>query len=173
MPRITKKTRKKRAKRVDINGKWYRVKSNGKPGVHLTRNDGWWTEAEFLSRVRSAIRQISKYWKPKQRYKDERCRLYKGAKKNIKYEGQCEKCDKWYAKSALQVDHITPCGSLKTLNDVKGFIERTCIEGQDGWQLLCKTCHGIKTYVERYGVSEEQAIIRKKELARQKKKKGK
>ncbi len=159
-----KKTRKPIAKRVQIDGEWYRLRPNGAPGVHLTHNDGWWTRSEFMAMIRSSLKEDTKYWKPKLRYKNERCRPYTGTNKTIKEEGQCEHCDKWFAKSALQVDHKDPCGSLNELDDMKDFTLRTFMETQDAWQLLCKPCHEIKTYAERYGVTEEQATIRKKEI---------
>jgi len=45
----------------------------------------------------------------------------------------------------IQVDHVEPCGSLKTFEDLPGFVRRLFCEA-DGLQVLCKAnCHRRKT----------------------------
>lgn len=40
----------------------------------------------------------------------------------------------------IHVDHVIPCGSLKSLDDVRGFVERLFVEA-DGLRVLCEQCH--------------------------------
>lgn len=48
----------------------------------------------------------------------------------------------------VQIDHETPVGSLKSGDDLKGFLER--LTPEVGFQVLCKDiCHQAKTNEER------------------------
>jgi hypothetical protein len=150
-----KKATKKRINRKLVNGVWV----NEKSGTKLTHNDGWWTKSRFMSMFSSALKDLTKYWRPKTRYKKEHLMVLNGVIK-----GQCQYCYEWFESNKLEVDHIVPCGSLKELSDLGEVAARTFIESQDGWQLLCKLCHGIKSYSERYNVTLEQAAIRKEAI---------
>ena len=79
--------------------------------------------------------------------KQESRRPYKGKNKRQKWEYLCTECSKWYMEKNIQVDHIVPVGSLRTLHDLKGFVERLTTE--TGFQILCKECHQVKTNKER------------------------
>lgn len=122
--------------------------------VPKTRNAGTMTEAQFWGFVRSKLRQSFRYWKPIQRCLEEAKRPYKGPDRRLKWEYQCKKCGDWYKRSEVQVDHIIPCGSLKCGDDLKGFLERLAVE--DGFQVLCKTCHSEKTAKEKEERNENQ-----------------
>jgi 5-methylcytosine-specific restriction endonuclease McrA len=65
-----------------------------------------------------------------------------------KYEYQCASCNKWFKATDVQIDHIVPCGSLRSYNDLPIFVERLFCE-PDGLQVLCKPCHQEKTNEER------------------------
>jgi hypothetical protein len=131
-------------KRIQKDGKYYTVR-----GVELTRNDGWWTEAEFWARIRSALRGMSKWWRPKLRHLEDGSRPYKGTNKRIKKEYQCERCKKWFVKAKIEMDHIDEVGSLVCVEDIPGFINRLFIEYGQGWMRLCKPCHLVKTNTKR------------------------
>ena len=49
----------------------------------------------------------------------------------------------------ISVDHIIPAGSLRSAEDLKGFVERLFVE-IDGLQCLCDDCHSVKTQNEKY-----------------------
>lgn len=66
-----------------------------------------------------------------------------------KWEYQCASCRKWYKDKDTQIDHVVPCGSLKRLEDIAGFVERMTPESVDAFQVLCKGCHSTKTQEER------------------------
>jgi len=66
-----------------------------------------------------------------------------------KWEYLCEACKHWFKGDEVQADHITPCGSLKSLDDLPGWLERLTPEGTDAFQVLCRDCHKAKTKGER------------------------
>lgn len=144
-----KKTKKKKPGRIEIDGKWYRLRSNGKPGVELTRNGNTMTESEFFSRIRSALRQAMRFWVPAVQAVEAVTRPYTGPDKRIKKVTQCAECKEWVARSKIEADHITPCGSLKDFEDIKPFCIRGFKEGVENFQALCKPCHTKKSTAER------------------------
>ncbi len=146
---MLKKAKAKKKQRILIDGAYYTLKSNGKPGVKLTHNDGWMTESAFFGLIRSALRLASKYWKPKLAALAVRERAYTGTNKRIKREYQCEHCSEWFVRAKIEVNHKVPCGSLTCFEDLPGFCKRLFIEGTEGWEVLCLACHQICTNEER------------------------
>ncbi len=69
--------------------------------------------------------------------------------KKIRFEYQCAICENYYVRTKVEVDHIVPCGSLKSYQDVAIFIERLTPEDVSAFQVLCKECHLKKTNEER------------------------
>lgn len=64
--------------------------------------------------------------------------------KRLKYEYQCSICKEWYPDKNIEVDHLIPAGSLRSGDDLKGFVERLFCE-KEGLRVLCKPCHRIVT----------------------------
>lgn len=58
---------------------------------------------------------------------------------------KCAKCKKDWPRTKIQVDHKDPIGSCATWDE---FVERLFCEVEN-LQVLCKTCHSIKTKKER------------------------
>ena len=116
--------------------------------VARTRNLQTWTEAQFWTRIRSALRRISMYWKPAQAAKNKTRKSVRG--KRHKFEYQCEKCKNWYKSNEVEIDHKIEVGSLKCAEDLKGFVERLFPEDLNAYQILCKAkCHRKKTNSKR------------------------
>jgi 5-methylcytosine-specific restriction endonuclease McrA len=113
-----------------------------------TRNAGTMTESAFWGFIRSSLRQKSRWWKPVSQAKEKAKRKYKGPNKRQKWEYQCATCSKWYPNTEINVDHIIPAGTLRCANDLPGFVERLFCE-VDNLQVLCSTCHNIKTQKEK------------------------
>lgn len=122
--------------------------------VPKTRNAGTQTEASFWANIRSALRKLSRYWKPIQKTKMEARREYEGPNKRQKFEYQCNHCKKWFKETDVCVDHIIPAGSLSSSTDLPGFVER--LFSEDGYQVLCDPCHNIKTVEDRRILKEEK-----------------
>lgn len=114
-----------------------------------TRNGGTWTEAQFFGHLRSSLRRAFRYWKPLINAKLKARRKYSGHTSRQKWEYQCNQCGEWFKGSECEVDHITPVGSLKSLDDIIGFIERLTPEDIEAFQVLCKECHKKKSLEER------------------------
>jgi len=135
--------------RVCIDGKWYRLRSNGKPGVQLTRAGNTITEAEFYQRILSFARKGTKYWPPAMACKLAARRAYKGNNKLQKWEYLCAQCNKWFKDKEIQIDHITPLGGINGLDKIVEWYTRAYPE-IEGYQMLCKkNCHSAKTRKEK------------------------
>lgn len=115
--------------------------------VEKTRNAGTWTEARYWSAVRSYLRRGFRYWKPATEAKIRARRANQSKNKRLTWEYLCANCKEWWADRDIQVDHITPVGSLRQLEDLPGFLER--LTPEEGFQVLCKKCHKKKTNNER------------------------
>ena len=118
--------------------------------VKRTRNAETWTESEYWGHIRSALRNGLKYWKPALKAKMMAKRKYKGKNKRQKWEYKCAKCGGWFKDKEVQIDHINPVGSLRCGADVEGFLER--LTPEQGFQILCKTCHSEKTAIDRENI---------------------
>jgi len=112
------------------------------------RNAGTMTESAFWSFIRSALRQKSRWWKPITECKLKAKRAYKGPNKRQKFEYKCASCQNWFAEKNINVDHISPAGSLNCAQDLPGFVERLFCE-QDNLQVLCTACHDVKTKLDK------------------------
>jgi len=118
------------------------------PRVPKVRNGGTMTESAFWSFIRSTLRQKSRWWKPITECKMKARRPYKGPSKRQKFEYKCACCGDWFPEKLINVDHIKPAGSLNCAADLPGFVERLFCE-LDNLQVLCETCHDIKTKLEK------------------------
>lgn len=145
---ILKMPKKNPHGRVEIEGKWYRVKKNGKPGAQLARAANTMTEAEYWATILSALRRATKFWAPKMLKLMEGKRANKSSNKRLKWEFSCEVCKKWHPQSNIEIDHIIPCGGLNGIDKVVPWITRAFVE-IEGFQRLCKSCHTKKTKEEK------------------------
>lgn len=131
-----KKTRKIKKKKVTKNR------------VARTRGAGTLTESAFWAMIRSALREKSRWWKPVSVCRNNARRKYQGDNKRQRWEYQCNKCKKWFPHKNVNVDHITPVGTLKCKEDLPGFVDRLFVE-VEGLQVLCNKDHDEKTKSER------------------------
>ena len=132
-----------------------------KKRVARTRNNETWTESQFWGKIRSALRRVSMYWKPAQDAKEKARRPFKGGGRQ-KWEYQCESCKRCFKGKDVAIDHKTPVGSLRSGDDLKGFVERMFRESPNDYQVLCNyklkdikkhggipSCHYIKSQKEK------------------------
>lgn len=113
--------------------------------VKRTRNLATWTESQYFSAIRSALRAKFRYWKPAIAALKAAERPNKSKNKRLKYEYQCAKCRKWFARKDVQIDHIVECGTLKSLDDLPQFVHNLTPESPEAYQVLCKPCHKKRT----------------------------
>ena len=118
--------------------------------VDKPRNAGTMSESAFWSFIRSGLRQKSRFWKPITQCKLAARRPYKGPNKRQKFEYLCNVCNKWFPEKKINIDHIQPAGSLRSAQDLPGFVERLFCE-IDTLQCICESCHNVKTQNEKNG----------------------
>lgn len=114
------------------------------------RNSNTWTEAEFFSKIRSSLRKLTLQWKPIQECKKGCKEPYKGDNKRQKFVYRCANCNNVVSDKEIHIDHILAAGSLKSTDDLKGFVERLFAE--TGYQCLCHDCNikkGVNEKLER------------------------
>lgn len=116
-----------------------------------------WTTARFWGFVRSALRQAFNRYPPKyESIKDASTTFQDGIYKTGAKAGkpkyrklyQCAHCEQQFMQKDVQVDHIVPAGTLKDYHDLPEFVRRLFCS-KEGLQVLCKTCHNIKTQQEK------------------------
>lgn len=110
-----------------------------------SRVDGW-SEARYWSFIRSLLR------KGFSRYPNKYKTLARAKKGRNQYE--CNICKKVYGKKDVAVDHISPCGQLKSYSDLAEFADKLFCS-IDGLQVACTSCHYIKSMRER-GMTDQQ-----------------
>jgi hypothetical protein len=120
-----------------------------KQRVERTRNLGTETNSEHMGKIRSALRRLSRFWKPALAALKEACRSYTGTNKRMKYEYQCDECKEWKPRKEVQINHKVPCGTLTEYKDVPSFLERLFCEDVSGYNVLCKECHLKETKEQR------------------------
>lgn len=121
------------------------VKKTPGRGVKCRAGDTW-TEARYFQFIRAALRAAFSRYPVRFQVKKKAERTVTGQRH--KYEYKCAKCKKWYMSKEVHVDHIKPCGSLKTYKDLPKFVETLFCEA-DNLQILCTDCHKKKTAEER------------------------
>lgn len=132
----------------------------------------WKTESAFLSYVRGGIRRS--LWNKSpiklEFLKANRKRVVNPVAKNrtrfpLVWGGCCYVCKNDFALKDMEVDHLTGEHSLRKLDDLQKFVEGiVCVSNSD-LGLICKSCHKIKTFAERSGMSHEDAAIEKRAIA--------
>ena len=116
--------------------------------VEKGRAGGLWSEARYFSFIRSLLRRGFMKYPVKFQVKNTASRPYVGSDKRRKKEYQCAVCNGWFADKDVAVDHIIPCGSLKTYKDLPKVVSTLFCE-KENLQVICKDCHQIKTNKER------------------------
>ena len=131
--------------------------------VARTRNNGKWTEARFKSFIVGVLRAAMRKWgafhdAKKAAEKGTRVDKATGRKRKM-YE--CAGCTRLFKSDEVHVDHIEPVfDPHKRIPAIQTnwteVVNRMFCE-VDNLQVLCHTCHGIKTENERkqrYGKEE-------------------
>ena len=107
-----------------------------------------WSSAQYWSFLRSGLRSKHQRYPPRYAVLDAAKRPSESDNKRLKWEFQCNECKLWHQQKNVSVDHIIPCGSLKSYEDLPGFVQRLFV-GVAGLQVLCKKCHDAKTLKDK------------------------
>lgn len=65
----------------------------------------------------------------------------------------------------IEINHKTAASSLKCKEDLADFAQRLFYVTFDDLEPLCKTCHDIYSYMDRWGISFEEAKLQKSAIA--------
>src|SRR5260221_9987797 len=123
--------------------------------VKKTRCSGTMTEAAFRNWILSALRSLTRKWKPANDVWKKGSRLKPSTVVGRhRIEHQCAHCGVWLPKKTrtnakgIELDHIVPIGGLSCFSKLEQWIRRAFVETSD-YQKLCTTCHAAKTAKER------------------------
>lgn len=106
------------------------------------------TESGYWSFIRSGLRAKWQRWWPRYEALKNARRKYAGPNTKQKWEFQCADCRDYFLQRQVQVDHVVPCGTLRSYADIAGFVQRLFVEVA-GLRVLCKPCHAVRTKEER------------------------
>lgn len=122
----------------------------------------WKTQAAYMSFFRGQLRRAwSRHPMRVEFMKSRRLDVPESERKRlgnrIEQCYQCESCQELFAAKTIEVDHIVPAGSLKCKEDLGAFASKLLFVMPKDLQLLCKTCHQVKSYMDKSGVDEVTA----------------
>lgn len=110
--------------------------------------------ASFQRWLISHLRRISYRYGPRYRVK-------KAASKG-RGQYECAGCGEIYGPREIQLDHVEPVIEVRTgFKDWNTFIDRLFAD-EEGYQVLCKTCHAMKTVEENKERGSKKAKSKKK-----------
>lgn len=119
------------------------------------------SEKALCSAIRSAIRSVWLKHNTKLAYLYERTIPDMDPTTRTKWLIKCECCSGLFKLSDVEVNHRKGENQLLSFEDVLPFTQSILGVGYDDIEVLCKECHSILTYSERYGVSIEEAKLEK------------
>ena len=97
--------------------------------------------------VRSAMRRAWLKWPPRFEALKLVRRPYVGPNKRQQWEFQCAGCKCWHMGKNVAVDHIENWGQIWNLSMAEAWSR--LLVAVDKLQVLCKTCHTIKSTEEK------------------------
>lgn len=114
-----------------------------------TRCSGQWTEARYNSFIKSGIRSLTRKWKPmfdalKEAATEKKINDKTG---RVAQHYECADCRKDFPLKEVVIDHIEPIVPTNRNATWDEIISRALCE-KDGFQVLCKPCHQIKSNKE-------------------------
>ena len=128
----------------------------------------WKTQAAFMSWVRGGIR--GGLWKKhpvKLEFLKENMELVpntnpRSMKRFPKVKAaRCALCQQITPQKDIEVDHLTGNHALRSMDDLRAFIEAMIMVTKEDLQLVCKPCHKVKSYAEKQSISFEHAQAEK------------
>jgi hypothetical protein len=119
---------------------------------------------DFFVWLRSGLRSLSRKHAPLYEALAAAKHPYKGSNPRQRFCYKCACCGLMWSAKEVALDHREDAGSLKSWEDVQGFMQRLFC-GRDGIDVLCHICHDRKTYATRHNVSLEEAQLQKDIIA--------
>ena len=115
------------------------------------------SEKKLCSDLRSAIRAVWMKHDTKLSYLYEHTIPDMNPETRTKWLVQCECCKEMFKLADVEINHRKGENPLRTLEDVLPFAQSILGVSYDDIEILCKGCHSIHTYSERYGMDFESA----------------
>lgn len=129
----------------------------------------WKTRAAWFSYLRGVLRNGWRNFPVKTKFMKNNRKRIKNPNKNGRnatvWGAECAMCHNEFPSKDLQVDHKLGASSLNDWEDLESFTRRLFDITEDDLQYLCKSCHGIKTMMERYDISYDEAVLRKEKAS--------
>lgn len=119
-----------------------------------------WTESKFQSFIKSTLRKGTTRWPPKYEVLNaaKRGKRVNDSTGRLAEHYECAHCHGVFPAKEVQVDHIESVIPLTGFISWDDVIKRMFCQA-DGLQVLCKTCHAIKSKeegVERRRIKAEK-----------------
>lgn len=119
-----------------------------------------WTESKFQSFIKSTLRKGTTRWPPKYEVLNaaKRGKMVNDSTGRLAEHYECAHCHGVFPAKEVQVDHIESVIPLTGFISWDDVIKRMFCQA-DGLQVLCKTCHTIKSKeegVERRRIKAEK-----------------
>ncbi len=124
--------------------------------VEKTRCSRTMTEAAFRGWILSALRSLTRKWKPANDAWKLNTRPNTSGVGRHRVEHQCALCSCWAPRKTkantfgIELDHKVAIGGLSCFSKLEQWIRRAFVEVPD-YQKLCTNCHAVKTKGERDG----------------------
>ncbi len=128
----------------------------------------WKTKSAFMSFVRGGIRRG--LWERNpiklQFLKNNRKRVPLGRVTVKNPEGmvwgcECSICKRDFKQPECQVDHRNGNNPLRSMSDLLSFVKSMIMITDKDLAIVCKPCHTIKSYSERFGITFQEARLEK------------
>ena len=116
-------------------------------------------EKVIVSTIRGAIRRSWMRFPTKLALLEMNCIPDMREETKTKWLYRCAHCNGLFKAADIEVDHKKGENPCNTLEDVAQYAQSLLGVSWDDLQILCKPCHLIKTYVERFGVTEFEASV--------------
>lgn len=129
----------------------------------------WKSESAFMSWIRGGIRRSlwNRHPVKLEFIKNKRQRIPnpnpRGKVKEV-WGGTCALTGEVCVIANLEVDHKTGGHSLRTIEDIRAFIEGIVFITEKDLQFVSKSAHKIKSYAEKEGLTFEEARIVKQAI---------
>lgn len=133
--------------------------------------DGKPQEKHVVSVVRSAIRQAWMKSDVKLAYLYSKTIPDMDDSTRTKWLVQCEICKGLFKLTDVEIDHRSGNHSFTKVEDFQNYFENILMVGFDGLQILCVEDHATKSYMEKNGVTWNEAVVQKECLSILKQKK--
>lgn len=126
------------------------------------------TEKEFMSDWRMGVRELWAQSTIKRSYHDSCYVMVENTNpRSMKRfpmvkRWECSICKGLFTKAETELDHVLGENKCTSFEDAAEFLQSIAIPREkESLQILCKSCHEIKTYAERYKYTFEEAKVRK------------